>query len=117
MPKWNEKAIEIENRDGIYQEFFNKLGHKKIDHLDLILFGDAMNSNFLSKISIKKRTYTSTEKLFKIASKEYGDPRYWWILAWFNGRPTDFDYKPGDVIYIPHPLEEVLLQYESRESI
>lgn len=117
MSKWSENATEIENTDPIYQGFFNKTGSKKINHLDLAIFGDAMNSNFIGKISITKKVYTSVDKLNKIAFKEYGDPKFWWIIAWFNGKPTDFDFKPGDEVYIPHPLEEVLLQFESRESL
>ena len=117
MSKWNENTIEIENSDPVYQGFFNKTGSKKIDHLALTLFGDAMNSNFLNKISIKKRVYTSVDKLNKIAFEEYGDAKLWWVIAWFNGRPLDSHYNPGDEIFIPQPLEEVLLQYESRESL
>lgn len=117
MSTWNENTVEVENGDKIYQEFFNKTGTKKIDHLGLTIFGDAMNSNFLSNVSIAKRVYTSVDKLNKIAFEEYGDSKLWWVIAWFNGKPTDFDYKPGDTIYIPHPLQEVLLQFESRESL
>ena len=64
MSTWSENTVEIENQDPVYQGFFNKTGSKKIDHLDLTLFGDAMNSNFLAEISITKRTYTSVDKLF-----------------------------------------------------
>ena len=52
MSTWNENTVEVENGDKIYQEFFNKTGTKKIDHLGLTIFGYAINSNFLSNVSI-----------------------------------------------------------------
>ena len=47
-------------------------------------------------------------RLFKLAYEFYGDPTLWWVIAWFNQRPTDADYSPGDQVLIPFPLEEVI---------
>jgi len=44
----------------------------------------------------------------KIAEAFYGDPAMWWVLAWYNGKPTDALVKIGDTIGIPKPLERVL---------
>jgi nucleoid-associated protein YgaU len=44
----------------------------------------------------------------KIASKHYGDPKLWWVIAWFNKRPTETHCAIGDKLYIPTPLGEVI---------
>ena len=65
---------------------------------------------------IKKlnHVFTTGDSLSKIAFKHYGDARYWWVLAWFNAKPTDFHCEIGDIIEIPLPLEEVILKARDR---
>tara|TARA_R110000824_G_scaffold243184_2_gene431798 strand:+ start:456 stop:818 length:363 start_codon:yes stop_codon:yes gene_type:complete len=50
------------------------------------------------------------DKFWKVATKFYGMPTVWWIIPWFNKKPLEADYKPGDVIEIPFPLSD-LYQY------
>ncbi len=45
--------------------------------------------------------WTYGDRLYKMAAKYYGDSRLWWIIAWYNGAPTEADLLPGDVIEIP----------------
>tara|TARA_E500000331_G_C17188338_1_gene683696 strand:- start:650 stop:1003 length:354 start_codon:yes stop_codon:yes gene_type:complete len=117
MSDWNEKAVILENEEKIYGKFLQKAGAKKIDHLSLILYGDPINDNFLKKITFARHIYKVGDKLNKIAFKQYGDPRLWWVIAWFNGKPTDAHCKLGDTLLIPHPLEEVLIQAYERAPI
>ena len=60
----------------------------------------------------KKHIFKLGDRLFKIAFDEYGDSKYWYLLAWWNKKPTDFHCKIGDIIYIPKPLQEVLFLYK-----
>ncbi len=48
------------------------------------------------------------DRYFKLANRYYGDPELWWVIAFFNQKPTEFDIKAGDIIFIPTPLETVL---------
>ena len=48
------------------------------------------------------------DRYFKLASEYYGDPTLWWVIAWFNKKPTESHVKLGDIIQIPMPLETVL---------
>jgi hypothetical protein len=50
-------------------------------------------------------------RLYKYAEKHYGDAKYWWVIAWFNKKPTDAHYKIGELVKIPLPLEQVLGYY------
>ena len=62
----------------------------------------------LEDISIITRNWGVGVKYFNLADEFYGSPQYWWVLAWFNLRPLETDYRPGDVVLIPMPLESVL---------
>ena len=117
MAEWTQNSVVLENEDRIYGKFMDKLGTKKIDHSSLILFGNPVDSQFLKKITITKHIYAASDSLSKIAYKNYGDAELWWVLAWFNGKPTDFHCKIGDILLIPNPVEEVILQAQTNEGL
>ena len=48
------------------------------------------------------------DRYYKLSNQYYGDPSYWWIIAWYNGRPTEADCLPGDALTIPLDLEQIL---------
>jgi hypothetical protein len=46
------------------------------------------------------------DRFYNLADKYYGNVDFWWIIAWYNGYPTEADIRNGDVIEIPLSLEE-----------
>ena len=48
------------------------------------------------------------DRLDNLAYEFYGDPRYWWVIAWFNKKPTESHCSLGDIIRIPKPIGQVL---------
>jgi len=55
-----------------------------------------------------KRIWGAGDHYFKLADEYYGQPEMWWVIAFYNQKPTEFHVKPGDVVYIPVPLEAIL---------
>lgn len=47
------------------------------------------------------------DRLYKLADQYYNDPELWWIIAWYNSKPTEAHFNVGDLIQIPLPLERV----------
>lgn len=109
MIDWDEYAFKLRNDkdSGVYEDFFERTGYEEIIHHGLIPFGDPKSLEFKEKIQLHHHIYSVGDNLCKIAHKYYGDARLWWILAWYNTKPTDFHCKIGDTIKIPVPLEEV----------
>ena len=116
MTKWNEGVEKVENNTDIVQPFLDKIGATKVNHYSLAFFGDPVDEEFLKEITVTTHIFSSGDKLSKIAYDHYGDPRLWWVLAWFNAKPTDFHCKIGDTIRIPEPLLEVLHQAYKRDE-
>ena len=58
-------------------------------------------------LSIDNHIWVLGDKYWKLAEKSYGDPSLWWILAWFNKKPTEAHVNNGDIFFIPHPLERL----------
>ena len=117
MPKWNDHSIIITNDDQAYRDFFNRTGEESVRHYALTLLGDPSLESYLGDTSILQHIYVVGDTLSKIAHKYYGDPMVWWVLAWFNGKPTDFHCVIGDTINIPFPLEDAITPALSAEII
>ena len=67
----------------------------------------------ISKLEIIDHVWATGDSFFKLADKFYGDAEKWWIIAWFNKKPTDAHAKYGDRVHIPLPLEKILYYYYS----
>ena len=52
--------------------------------------------------------WTYGDRLYKMAHSFYGDSRYWWVIAWWNGYGLEADIKTGAYITIPVNIEEAL---------
>jgi hypothetical protein len=63
-----------------------------------------------ARINVPVDTYVWKygDRLYNMASRYYGDVRYWWVIAWWNAYPTEADLKPGMAITIPLDLEAAL---------
>ena len=48
------------------------------------------------------------DRYYKLAHHHYGNSKYWWVIAWFNKKPTEQHVGIGDLIKIPLPLNDVL---------
>ena len=110
MTEWNKYGFIYRNDDELYRDFMNRTGAQAITHYGLVTYGDPAQESFLRQIEITQHLYKVGDSLSKIAFKYYGEARYWWILAWFNSRPTDLHCSVGDTILIPTPLEAAVSQ-------
>tara|TARA_Y100000592_G_scaffold100924_1_gene183768 strand:- start:17599 stop:17931 length:333 start_codon:yes stop_codon:yes gene_type:complete len=48
------------------------------------------------------------DRLSNLSFKYYGDVRYWWVIAWYNGVALEGDLINGDLMEIPINLRETL---------
>lgn len=62
-------------------------------------------------MKIANETWGYGSKLYKYAYQYYGDPSYWWVIAWFNKIGTENDLQFGSLLEIPQPLDYVLTTY------
>jgi len=100
------------NEDINYKKTFKKqfgaksaLRQHETQHLDYPGFFDVFSFNY------KTHIWGLGDRYYKLAHVYYGDSRYWWVIAWFNKKPTEQHVKLGDIVKVPLPLETVLTSY------
>ena len=57
------------------------------------------------------RIWKHGDKLRKLAFRQYGSSQWWWVIAWFNKKPTDAHFGIGDTVHIPLDLSTILTRY------
>ena len=62
----------------------------------------------IRRLSRLTHIWKTGDRYYKLAYEYYGSSRYWWIIAWYNKKPTESHIKLGQTIYIPQPLEDVM---------
>jgi nucleoid-associated protein YgaU len=90
-----------------YKRYLKSRGMKLINQYDTPKFRFPQQED-LRNFSSVKHVWGPGDRYFKLASEYYGDPELWWVIAFYNKKPTEFHIKLGDVVYVPKPLETVL---------
>jgi len=62
----------------------------------------------IENLTIIKHVWKSNDRYWKLSERYYGDPKYWWIIAWFNKKPIEATLTLGEYVSIPQPLSDVL---------
>jgi nucleoid-associated protein YgaU len=100
---------EILNNDSSFYRFLRKMrqNQKNIKQYKTQILHHPRSAE---RMAISKDTYIWSigDHFYNLAAKYYGDPTYWWVIAWYNGTPTEADVSPGTIIQIPTNLEEAL---------
>lgn len=72
------------------------------------IYVNPLSQDERKQYAVRTSIWQRRTRLFKLAHAFYGDSTLWWVIAWFNQKPTDADYSIGDVVYIPFPLEKII---------
>ena len=106
MPRYKSSRI-IENNIPFYYFLRKQRNINNSRHYSTALI---YNPTAADRASIMTTTYTWSygDRYYKLAGQYYGIPEYWWVIAWWNGRPTEASIQNGTVIQIPTNLEQAL---------
>jgi hypothetical protein len=96
----------LNNDSAYYAPLRKSRGLKNIQHYETPVL---RHPGALERAILKSETHIWKygNRFYNLADKYYGNVNYWWIIAWYNGYPTEADISNGDVIEIPLSLEEV----------
>jgi hypothetical protein len=103
------------NADENYRKvFFKNRDVQQLVQYKSAIFSYPTNASIRSLRSIT-HLWSSTDKLYNLAHDYYNDSKMWWIIAWYNKKPTESHFKVGDVVYVPLPLQEALGMFEGSQ--
>ena len=107
--RYNKKILAF-NDNKLYSEHFAKRGVAYVDQYTTPILDHATPIE-ISRMNIINHSWTYGDRYYKLAHQHYNDSELWWVIAWFNKKPTESHVKLGEIIYIPTPLSDVLKVY------
>ena len=95
------------NDSDFYSPLAQKRGLKSIQQMNTVVL---KNPQIFERIGLATDTHIWKygDRFYKLAYTYYDDPQLWWIIAWYNGYPTEANVKIGDILDIPLNLEEII---------
>ena len=67
-------------------------------------------------ISTTIMVWDSTSKLYNLAHKYYGNSSLWWLIAWYNQKPTEAHFSVGDIVYVPNDYSQIMGYFQRQNG-
>tara|TARA_R100001509_G_scaffold154619_1_gene116378 strand:+ start:3089 stop:3433 length:345 start_codon:yes stop_codon:yes gene_type:complete len=87
-----------------FRDRFGEIGIRQLP-VDLLNYPNQTEYNDIETASV---VWKRGSRFYKLSTEYYGTPELWWVIAWFNGTPTEQHVKLGDVVLVPLFLDDVL---------
>jgi len=106
MPRYKRTRI-FSNDEDYYSYLRDKREIKRVIHYSTPKLRNPTISERAALVT-NAHIWSYGDRLYNLSFKYYGDPNYWWVIAWYNGVPTESHIRNGDLIDIPVNLDNVL---------
>ena len=100
MPNYERGSLK-RNGSKQYEFFFDKRSLEFIDHYST----KTLTKNGSLRLSVYEHYWKNGDKFYKLANENYGNFRFWWIIALVNGVSSEADLTYGQTILIPISLQ------------
>ena len=97
----------VNRNEGYRSAFFEDRAVNQIEQYESPEIGYPTQAQIDSLTNISE-VWDSSSKLYNLAYDHYGDASYWWVIAWYNRKPTEGHFEVGDIVYIPLPLSRAM---------
>ena len=97
------------SKNRAYRQYLKNRGLKQISHYNTSKLRHPTVEN-LQDFERVSHVWKTGDKWYKLADLYYKDPTKWWVIAFYNQKPTEAHVTPGEVVYIPLPLDSILFQ-------
>ena len=107
LSRYKDVSEFINATSGYKKTFKKRYGEQGIRQLpiNVLEYPTQAQYNHIDTVAI---TWSTGDRFYKLSSTYYNNPEYWWVIAWFNKKPTEQHVALGDVILVPLFLDEVL---------
>jgi nucleoid-associated protein YgaU len=97
----------VKNRNELYETFLDERGMDSIRHYRTPIIAHP-TSGQRRQLLHTRVLWKQGDRFWKLAAKFYGNSKLWWVIAWYNQKPTEASVEVGETLLIPRPLEKVL---------
>jgi len=107
MPTRYKNRQVVRNTNELYESFIEERDLNVIRHYRTPIIAHPTSKQRRALLHTKV-VWKQGDRFWKLSSEHYGNPSYWWVIAWYNQKPTEASLELGDTLLIPRPLDKVL---------
>ena len=104
ISRYRKARVMINNHEN-YEEFIEPRGKKSILQYTTQELSEPDPGG---SVHHKLHLWKQADKYWKLSQEYYEDPRYWWVIAQYNQKPTEAHLSNGDIIVIPLPVTQAI---------
>tara|TARA_S200000501_G_C20609722_1_gene649730 strand:- start:333 stop:674 length:342 start_codon:yes stop_codon:yes gene_type:complete len=90
------------------EKIYSRMRVEEVTQTETLRLNDLSEDDLRTNFTYVEKIVSQGDKMYKFAHEIYDNADYWWIIAWFNNKPTDAHCKIGEVLYIPLPLDRAI---------
>jgi len=113
--RYHNRSLFINDDREYVESLLKDRGIKNLDQYGTPVFNYPTEGEMIEDLDISIERWGATSKLYNLAHDYYGDASLWWLIAWFNRKPTEGHYSIGDIIYIPAPADAAIALFEANQ--
>ena len=91
----------------LYERYLFDRGVSRIDFLSTTKLKN-LSQDDKRLLNEVEHIWKTGDSYYKLASVYYGNPNFWWVIAFYNNKPTEMSLKFGNILYIPQPLDLII---------
>jgi len=99
MSRYNSRR-KATNRNEKWEKTFEDRGVKEIEQYATPRLKKVTEKQLLRIITIEY-IWKQGDRFWRIAAREFGDPKLWWLIARLNNKPSESLLETGEIIKIP----------------
>ena len=103
-----DRVERVLNTNEVYAKHFENRGVEFLTQYRTFIM-NYPSAEDIAELQLVGHIWTVGDRYYKLADRFYNDPTLWWVIAFFNKRPTESDIKFGDIVYIQNPLDKIML--------
>ena len=103
----------FKNKTSLYENIRKEKGIKSLAQYDTATI-NYPSVGQMTTLTVINHRWRMGDRFYKLADAYYKDSSFWWVIAQFNKKPTEFGIEYGDLVMIPTPLERVLEMYRGK---
>ncbi len=107
LSRYKDSVEFVNATEGYKKVFKERYGERGIRQLPITSLKYPTQQEY-DDIEVANVVWKQGDRFYKIAAEFYSSPEFWWVIAWFNKKPTEQHVKLGEVILVPLFLDEVL---------
>ena len=107
MPRITRRTFRNDNE--MYSNVLKRRGVKSLEQYTTANYKNLTELMANNGVTFSRYVWTAGDKFYNLSYRFFnGDPKCWWLIPLVNGRFTESDYQPGEIILIPQPKELAL---------